>query len=101
MTLTIRVTQAEKDAIVERAMYAGKNLTEYILAASQGAEIILPPDVTPLLKELKRMGNNLNQIAARVNSGAAYAPGLREVAEGQRHILRQLRELTEASPWPR
>ena len=99
VTLTIRVTQAEKDAIIVNAMHAGKNLTDYILSVNDRAIISPPPDISPLLRELKRIGTNINQVAAKVNSGVSYVPGLREVAEQQAEILRQLRALTEDRTW--
>ena len=99
VTLTIRVTQAEKDAIIVNAMHAGKNLTDYILSVNDRAIISPPPDLSPLLHELKRIGTNINQVAAKVNSGVSYVPGLREVAEQQAEILRQLRALTEDRTW--
>ena len=95
MTLTIRVTQAEKDAIIVNAMHAGKNLTDYILSVNDRAIISPPPDLSPLLRELKRIGTNINQVAAKVNSGVSYVPGLREVAEQQAEIIRRLRALTD------
>lgn len=99
MTLTIRVTQAEKDAIIVNAMRAGKNLTDYILSVNDRAIISSPPDLSPLLRELKRIGTNINQVAAKVNSGVSYVPGLREVAEQQAEIIRRLRALMEDRTW--
>ncbi len=99
VTLTIRVTQAEKDAIIVNAMHAGKNLTDYILSINAKAIISPPPDLSPLLRELKRIGTNINQVAAKVNSGVSYVPGLREVAEQQAEIIRRLRTLTEDRTW--
>ena len=99
VTLTIRVTQAEKDAIIVNAMHAGKDLTDYILSVNDRAIISPPPDLSPLLRELKRIGTNINQVAAKVNSGVSYVPGLREVAEQQAEIIRWLRALTEDRTW--
>ena len=100
-TLTIRVTEEELAEIIQQTMKARLNLTEFILASARSAEIILPPDTAPLLKELKRIGGNINQIAARVNSGAAYAPGLKEAAKALREACRILKELAEKSEWRR
>ena len=99
MTLTIRVTQEEKDAIIVNAMRAGKNLTDYILSVNDRAIISPPPDLSPLLRELKRIGTNINQVAAKVNSGVSYVPGLGEVSEQQAEIIRQLRTLMGNTPW--
>ena len=100
-TLTIRVTEDELAEIIQQTMKARLNLTEFILESTRRSEIILPPDTAPLLKELKRIGGNINQIAAKVNSGAAYAPGLKEAAEALREACRMLKELAEESAWQR
>lgn len=99
VTLTIRVTQAEKDAIIVNAMWAGKNLTDYILAINDRAIISPPPDLSPLLRELKRIGANVNQIAAKVNSGVSYVPGLKKMAEQLEALTAQLRAMTEGQAW--
>ena len=99
VTLTIRVTEDEKAAIIRKAMYAGKNLTDYILAINDRAVICPPPDLVPLLSELKRIGTNINQVAAKVNSGLSYVPGLRDVAENQAELIRLLRGTLEAGAW--
>ena len=77
------------------------NLTEYIVALSKDVTIILPPDIAPLVTEMKRIGNNLNQIAAKVNSGAVYVPDLREVVEMQKALYDHLLLMTEDSSWQR
>ncbi len=98
-TLTIRLTKAEKSAIIAKAKRAKMNLTEYILAISKQTEIVLPPDTAPIVIELKRIGNNLNQIAAKVNSGVAYVEGLQTVIENQNKIYGLLYEMTEKKRW--
>lgn len=98
-TLTIRLTKAEKSAIIAKAKRAKMNLTEYILAISKQTEIVLPPDTAPIVIELKRIGNNLNQIAAKVNSGVAYVEGLQTVIENQNKIYGLLYEMTEKMRW--
>ena len=100
-TLTIRLNKSERERIAEKAAHAGLSLTEYILALSRNTPILVPPDLMPVLRELKRIGNNLNQIAARVNSGVAYVPDLKNVIEGQQQICQQLKEMTEATSWRR
>ena len=99
VTLTIRVTKEERNAIIAKALSAGLNVTDYILSANAGAVISPPPDLAPLLRELKRIGTNINQIAAKVNSGVAYVPGLEDVAAQQAALIAQLRALTEERSW--
>lgn len=42
-TLTVRLTKAEKAAIITKSKKAKMTLTEYILAISKDTKIVLPP----------------------------------------------------------
>lgn len=86
---------------MEGTLRAGMNVTEYVLSLSDSAQICPPPDLSPLLTQLKRIGNNLNQIAAKVNSGVAYVPGLKEVSVLQRELLEELRRMAKEGTWQR
>ena len=100
-TLTVRLTKTEKTAIIAKSKRAKMTLTEYILAISKDTKIVLPPDTAPIVLELKHIGNNLNQIAAKVNSGMAYVPDLTDVMENQNKIYGLLLNLTEECRWQR
>ena len=100
-TLTIRLTKAEKASLLAKAKRAKTNLTEYLLAVSRDTKILLPPDTSPIVLELKRIGNNLNQIAAKVNSGVTYVAGLQGVIENQNKVYELLLKLMEECRWQR
>ena len=100
-TLTVRLTKAEKAAIVAKSKRAKMTLTEYLLAVSRDTKIVLPPDIAPIILELKRIGNNLNQIAAKVNSGVTYVENLTEIIENQNKIYDLLLKITEECRWQR
>ena len=89
-TLTIRVTAAEKDAIVRNAAKARMSLTDYIVASSLLTEIHVAEDTRPLLTKLKRIVNNLNQISMKINAGAFQSYNFQEVIEMQRSIYEAL-----------
>lgn len=89
-TLTIRLTAAEKDAIIKNAAKARMSLTDYIVASSLLKEIHVAEDTRPLITELKRIGNNLNQISMKVNAGAFTSYNFREVIEMQKNIYEEL-----------
>ena len=99
VTLTIRVTNAEKASIAANARRARTNLTDYILKLNEQVVIAPPPDLTPVLAELKRIGTNINQVAMKVNSGVAYVPGLDQVAENQNALVSLLCRTLEGTPW--
>ena len=89
-TLTIRLTESEKMMIEKKASKAKLNLTDYIISVSSKSKISVTEDTKPLLLELKRIGNNINQIAMKINSGAVSSYNFDEVISMQRKIYEQL-----------
>ena len=67
-TLTIRVTEKEKLYIKKRAEKAGLSVTDYIVRLSLETPIFIPVNMQPFLLELKRIGNNINQLTKKVNA---------------------------------
>ena len=67
ITLTVRLTEEEKTHIVNMAKKANLSRTDYIVELSKLVPIVVPENVKPLLIELRRIGNNINQIATRAN----------------------------------
>ena len=98
-TLTIRVTAAEKDAIVRNAAKARMSLTDYIVASSLLTEIHVAEDTRPLLAELKRIGNNLNQISMKINAGAFQSYNFQKVIDMQKAIYEELYRINRGAPW--
>ena len=89
-TLTIRLTESEKMMIEKKASKSKLNLTEYIISVSSKSKISVTEDTKPLLLELKRIGNNINQIAMKINSGVISSYNFDEVISLQRKIYEQL-----------
>ena len=89
-TLTIRLTESEKMMIEKKASKSKLNLTEYIISVSSKSKISVTEDTKPLLLELKRIGNNINQIAMKINSGVVSSYNFDEVISMQRKIYEQL-----------
>ncbi len=89
-TLTVRLTASEKEAIIRNAAKARMSLTDYIVASSLLTKIHVAEDTRPLLTELKRIGNNLNQISMKVNAGAFTSYNFQEVIDLQRNIYEEL-----------
>ena len=92
-TITIRVTSDEWCAIMERVLKARMNVTDYLVTAATSAQIYVAEDTKPLITELKRIGNNLNQITAKINAGAFRSYNFYEVIEMQRAIYEEVRRI--------
>ena len=98
-TLTIRVTASEKDAITRNAAKARMSLTDYIIASSLLTEIHVAEDTRPLIAELKRIGNNLNQISMKINAGAFQSYNFQEVIGMQKAIYEELYRINRGALW--
>ena len=72
------------------------NMTEFIIASTDNAVIKTPEDLRPVVSQLKRIGNNINQIAVKVNSGAIYSVNFDEVIEMQNKIYEKVFEIANA-----
>jgi len=90
MTLTIRVTPSEKDSILRKAKQADMSLTDYLVTSALSTQIFVAEDLKPALTELKRIGNNLNQITTKINVGAFKSYNLSEVIELQSKLYEEL-----------
>lgn len=92
-TLTIRLTKSEKERIERNAKRAGRSIIDYLVLLSLEMPIHVAEDVKPLLIELKRIGNNLNQITAKINSGVFRSYDFQDVVDEQKKIYEQLLEI--------
>jgi hypothetical protein len=92
-TLTIRLTKPEKERIERNAKRVGRSITDYLVLLSLQTPIHVAEDVKPLLIELKRIGNNLNQITAKINAGAFRSYNFEDMIDGQKMIYEQLLDI--------
>ena len=92
-TISIRLTPAEKKEIITKAKQAEMTLTDYLIECSRNTEIKVT-DLTEVLVELKRIGNNINQIARKINSKRFFFGKFDSVIEGQRKIFDAILNLT-------
>ena len=69
-------------------------LTDYLIECSRNTEIKVT-DLSEVLVELKCIGNNINQIARKINSNRFFFGKFDSVIEGQRKIYDAILSLTE------
>ena len=89
--LSFRVSEEEYQQLQEKVLQSGKNQQEYILSCVLEKQIVNTDGIKELIPELKRIGNNLNQIAKRCNEGGVL-PSEAEVRE-QGEELKQVWQL--------
>lgn len=95
-TLTIRLTDSEKKKIIAKSRKSKMSTTDFIIACADNAVIKTPEDLRPVVSQLKKIGNNINQIAVKVNSGAVYSVNFDEVLEMQNKIYEKVFEIANA-----
>ena len=92
--LNIALHQSEVEALKARAEERGMRLVDYARAKlltmrAASAAVVLPSKLERLnLEQLKRIGNNLNQIARQLNAlGQVVPEELTETLHAVRHLL--------------
>lgn len=66
--LELRLTPAEKENLIKRAAEARMNMSKYILALSEQKKIIVVEDLSEFIRQLIKIGTNVNQVALVANT---------------------------------
>ena len=77
----VRFSDHELSVIDANAKKAHMSRTEYLVSAGMDKPIVILDDLKPMLAELRRIGNNVNQLTRKANSGEIYVVGLTEINE--------------------
>ena len=86
LSIPFRVTVKELEEIDHKAAKAKLNRTEYLIACALGKQITLVEDLKPLLAEMRRIGNNINQLTKLANMGKIQEIYLEETKEALDNI---------------
>ena len=86
--LQLRVSSEEKEAIAQKAADANMSIADYIVALSANQKIIDAKIIAQLILEVRRIGVNVNQIAAVANTQKYVSKEmLSKVNDGQNQII--------------
>ena len=79
--LLVRLTPAESALLKEQSARTGRTQSDILRSAWKKLKIIeLPPaDFAETVIQLRRIGNNLNQVARAVNMGEVHIPEIQTV----------------------
>ena len=95
VNFSFRLTPAEKKKLQALADKAGLTMTDYIMRSALNKPIVIIPGLDELSRQLKAIGNNLNQLTYRANAGLTDVVDLFETQEGLTSIWQALEELTK------
>ena len=91
--LKFRVTPEEKEIITHKALSSYRLVSQYLRNCALEKEITVINGADNIAEELRRIGNNVNQISRAVNSGYATEVNLTETREELRAIWQSLNSL--------
>lgn len=82
--IVIRVSEEELAQIKEKVEQSGKSMQEYLLGCALNKPITNTDGIKELYPEIKRIGNNLNQIAKALNGSTYYSYSL--ITQNQKEL---------------
>ena len=91
VVMKFRATEEEAAEIRRKAAAAGMNVSRFLRTSAVNGQVVLynTADIFGLRSEIKKIGNNINQVAMVVNSNrSVYKSGVRE-------LKKQFSELSE------
>lgn len=94
----LRVTDEEKQSLVEKATLARQSVSQYILSLSENKTIIVVDGADEVTRQLLKIGNNINQIAivantSRKNESELPNYYLKRITDYQNEIMKLLKDL--------
>ena len=93
VTITVRCTEDERRRIRERAASRGLKLSDFVLRSALGKKIVVLDGFHELSKQLKAVGNNLNQLTRLAHEGRVKAVDLKECSRTLLDIYGRLGEI--------
>jgi len=94
--IVIRASEKEFERIKRKVEKSKLTQNEYLLKSALDKEIIVIEGMRDLTIELKKIGNNLNQLTRAVHEGKANcSKELSEINEEMKEVWQLLRSLTQ------
>ena len=93
--MKFRATEEEASEIRRKAAAAGMNVSRFLRTSAVNSQVALynTADIFGLRSDLKRIGNNINQIAMVVNSNrSVYQSDVRELKKQFSELSEKLNE---------
>ena len=91
-----RLTPTEKEKIFRKAAESRMSVADYIITLSENRRVVDTKKLPPLIWEIRKIGVNINQIAAVANKQKYVSKEtLNKVNEEQKKIIGLLQEILE------
>ena len=94
-----RMAAEDREAIKKLPKQSGMSMSNYVTNCCLGKQIIIIDGLKDVLRELKGIGNNLNQLVMLVHMGKVKVVGLEDVRQLLADILIAVRQIAERKRW--
>ena len=91
--LSCRVTPEQREMIEEKAYSSYRTPSMYLRDCALDKKIVVINGVDEFASKLRKIGNNINQIARKINSKRFFFGNFNSVIEGQRKIYDAILDL--------
>lgn len=92
--VNFRITEKELQKIKEKAKKSNMNLTKYLTVCALNKDIVVIENLKEFQVELRRIGNNLNQLTRLCNEGIITCLELENIKKQVNEIWQLLNLLT-------
>lgn len=90
-----RISAKDLDTIKKKSKQAKMTVTEYITQSALGKEIIIIDGLPEIVSQLKKIGNNLNQLTMLSHQGVINTVNLDETEESLTAMYWKINQLTK------
>lgn len=87
---SFRVSEREKEIIESKVKQSGMTKTDYLIQALSDKPVVVIPNASEILLELKRQGNNLNQAVKNGHFGYNTQITLRSAVDELKKLYRKI-----------
>ena len=94
--MKFRATEEEKDRIMKKVDASDLSISEYLRRCALDKNIVAVNGLDDVARELRAIGNNLNQITRAVNAGYIHAVNLQETEEVLGQLWQSLNSLQQS-----
>lgn len=98
-TFSIRIASGDLDIIKKKARQARLSQSDYVTRCCLGRQVVVIDDLKEAAKQLRAIGNNLNQLTALVNMGRVSVINLDGMAQELAAVSSALRAVQERGRW--
>lgn len=88
--LNFRISDEQDAVIREKSVTAGMTITDYVIVAATQKEIINFEGMSEVITQLKKLGNNVNQLLILSRQGRIQTVNLSETQEELKRIYELL-----------